>query len=100
MIKRIIISLLVVWTLGFASAHAQMPHELPFCTYEYYAVAGSAFMPLTTNSEELLRQLDGMQMPFYVGYVKMERDPNTRLVLSLEYSKETDLYICNRLFAG
>ena len=93
MVKRIIISLLIVWASASGYAHAQMPHELPFCTYDYYAVAGRAFVPSAIGNNERLQQLDGMQMPFYVGYVKMERDPATRLVLSLEYSKETDLYI-------
>ena len=93
MIKRIVISLFFAWALGFPYAQAKMPHLLPYCIYRHYAVAGSAFMPLITNSEELLRQLDGMEMPFYVGYVKLERDPETRLVLSMDYSKKTDLHI-------
>ena len=93
MVKRIVISLFFVWALGFPYAQAKMPHLLPYCIYRHYAVAGSAFMPLITNSEELLRQLDGMEMPFYVGYVKLERDPETRLVLSMDYSKKTDLHI-------
>ena len=88
MIKRIVISLFFAWALGFPYAQAKMPHLLPYCIYRHYAVAGSAFMPLITNSEELLRQLDGMEMPFYVGYVKLERDPETRLVLSMDYSKK------------
>ena len=93
MIKQIIASLLVVWASGSGYAQAQTPHEFSYCEYVYYAVAGSAFMPLVTNSEELLHQLDGREMPFYVGYVKMELEPNIQRVLSLEHSKETDLYI-------
>ena len=93
MIKRIVISLFFVWALGFPYVQAKMPHQLPFCVYQHFAVAGSAFIPFAYGHEERLRQLDGMEMPFYVGYVKLERDPETRLVLSMDYSKKTDLHI-------
>ena len=93
MVKRIVISLFFVWALGFPYAQAKMPHLLPYCIYRHYAVAGSAFIPFAYGHEERLRQLDGMEMPFYVGYVKLERDPETRLVLSMDYSKKTDLHI-------
>ncbi len=93
MIKQIIASLLVVWASGSGYAQAQTPPEWSHCFYDYYAVTGKGVISPAAMDIEHLQQLDGVEMPLYVGYVTMQSEGESQRVLSLEYSKETGLYV-------